>query len=277
MRVQIFDIPSVLKNYVRKIWFFENNRGLPEIDDMMLVAPNGLIRLVIPCKNSFSLRNNEWPQVSREDKMVLIGICDLPLFVDFIKDEPSAMIGVEFSPLGAYHFFHLRQSEIKNHAYLLTDILDKSYLQIEEQIANARDINLKVKLLKQFLYDLFLKNDSDLIFEYCVNKITHSEGNVSIKQLANETGYSSRWLNVKFDERLGISPKSLCSILRFHYFYSAMIKKDERVLKSKTFFDLYYDQSHFIKDFKRFTGLTPTQFVSMNNNFCRLFYVDYLS
>ncbi len=273
MKVQIFNIPYGLKNYISKIWFFEKNSGLPEPDDMMLVAPNGLVRLVIPCYNSFSLKNDEWLQRAKEDKMMLIGIHDLPILVDFERNYPSAMLGIEFSPLGAYRFFHLRQTEIKNRSFLLTDIMDKTILKIEEQIANAGDINLKVKLLMQFLLDFFRESSSDLIFEYCVNKIIYSKGHVSIEQLATETGYSGRWLNMKFNQRLGLTPKNLCSIFRFHHFYSSMIIQDEKILKSKAFFDLYYDQSHFIRDFKRFTGITPTRFESTNNNFCKLFYI----
>lgn len=275
MRVQLIDIPYPLKGYIENIWFFESNRSLPATDDRMLVAPNGLIRLVIPCQNRFSIKSKGQPEVAKENEMLLVGICDLPLFVDFKRDEPSAMIGVQFSPLGSYHFFHIRQREIKNHAHMLTDVLGKRARQAEEQIANAGNIDLKVKLLKQFLFDLFVKSKSDLIFEYCVNQITCSKGSISVKRLENETGYSSRWLNRKFDEQLGVSPKNLCSILRFHHFYSAMMKKDERFLASKAFFDFYFDQSHFIKDFKRFTGLTPTQFENINNNFCKLFYIDY--
>ena len=273
MKVQVFNIPYGLKKYISKIWFFEKNGGFPDPDDMMLVAPNGLVRLVIPCYKSFLLKNDEWLQRATEDKMTLIGIHDLPIFVDFHRDHPSAILGVEFSPLGAYRFFHLRQTEIKNRSFLLSDIVDKTILKIEGQIANAGDVNLKVELLMQFLFDFFKESNGDLIFEYCVDKIIHSKGNVSIEQLAIETGYSGRWLNMKFNDRLGLTPKSLCSIFRFHHFYSSMIISEEQVLKSKAFFDFYYDQSHFIKDFKRFTGLTPSRFESINNNFCRLFYI----
>jgi AraC-like DNA-binding protein len=272
MKIQVFGIPHALKNYVTKIWFFEKDKGFPDIDDMMLVAPNGLIRLVIPCQNKFQLKNEEYLHVAKEDKLMLIGFNDIPLFVDFEKNEPLQLLGVEFSPLGAYLFFHIRQSEIKNRFYLLSDILDKNSLQIEEQIANAPNINLKVKLLIQFLLSLFVKSNNDLIFEHCISNIIASRGNISVNELAAKTGYSSRWINMKFDERMGSSPKNLCSIIRFHNFYAPMMTKDEGILKSKAFFDFYYDQSHFIKDFKKFTGLTPTQFERKNNNFCSLFY-----
>ncbi|RXF71611.1 helix-turn-helix domain-containing protein [Arcticibacter tournemirensis] len=273
MKVKVFNIPHELKNYILKISFFESNSGLPDPNDMMLVAPSGLVRLVIPCNNNLSLRNDEWLQLAKEDKMMLIGIHDLPIVVDFEKGHPSALLQVEFSPLGAYRFFHLRQTEIKNRSFPVSDILDKSAPGIEERIVNTADIDVKIKLLTQFLLYYFEKSDNDLIFEHCVNRIINSHGNVSIEQLATETGYSGRWLNMKFKERLGLNPKSLCSILRFHLFYSAIMIQDEEILKSKAFFDFYYDQAHFIKDFKRFTGFTPGLFESTNNNFCRLFYM----
>lgn len=277
MKVQVFNIPHGLKNYIPKIWFFEKESGFPDPDDRMLVAPNGLVRLVIPCHNSFSLKNDEWLQQAKQNRIMLVGIHDLPIFVDFERSHPSALLGVEFSPVGAYRFFHLRQAEIKNRSFRLSDIMNKTISEIEDQIANASDVNHKVKLLTQFLFKLLRESNDDLIFEYCVSKIIHVRGNISVEQLASETGYSCRWLNMKFNERLGLTQKSLCSIFRFHQFYSSMITHNEKILKSGAFFDFYYDQSHFIKDFKRFTGITPTRFESSNNNFCRLFYDDFQS
>lgn len=95
---------------------------------------------------------------------------------------------------------------------------------------------------------------------------------VSIKEIETQTGYSKRYLDMLFKEHVGVSPKRLASIARFQIFYELWAKG-----KSKTFFkdDLYtyyYDQSHFIKEFKRFTGFTPQRFAEINNEFGRIFY-----
>ncbi len=101
-----------------------------------------------------------------------------------------------------------------------------------------------------------------------------SKGRVSVKSLEKETGYSSRWLHTKFIQKVGISPKSFSSVIRFQQFYQAWARNNEKHFFQKDFYDFYYDQSHFIKEFKRFTGLAPTKFAIKENEFGRIFYKD---
>jgi hypothetical protein len=75
-------------------------------------------------------------------------------------------------------------------------------------------------LLKQFL-----RQSEDSIFEYCVEKIKLSEGKITLKELEKKTGHSSRWMNMKFTEKLGISPKNLASIIRFKQYYETLCGK----------------------------------------------------
>ena len=74
--------------------------------------------------------------------------------------------------------------------------------------------------------------------------------------MEKKTGYSSRWLNMKFTDKIGASPKNLSSITRFKQYYQAVASKDENPFLK----NYYYDQADFIRTFKRFTGLTPTEF-----------------
>lgn len=271
MRLQHIDIHPALKGYIEKIWVFESSGRVP-YDDMKLIVPNGLLKLTIPFRNGISGKNDVCYHLSKEHQMTLIGICDLPATVDVEHDTASGTIGVEFNPIGAYRFFKLKQSEIKNQIHLLTDIFGKTAFQIQEVIANAETTEEKVKLLQQFLLTLFLKNESDLILEYCVRKIKSSNGSVSVKQLEKETGFSSRWLHMKFDEKIGVSPKNLCAITRFQFCYQALTQNNEEISGQRNFYNLYYDQAHFIKEFKRFTGLPPVKFENQMNDFGKIFY-----
>ncbi|HYG14269.1 MAG TPA: hypothetical protein VEC12_00845, partial [Bacteroidia bacterium] len=83
-----------------------------------------------------------------------------------------------------------------------------------------------------------------------------------------------RWLHMKFMERAGISPKNLASIVRFQQFYTALAQNREKDFLQKEFYDFYYDQSHFIKDFKRFTGLPPAKLAMSENEFGKIFYKE---
>jgi AraC-like DNA-binding protein len=150
--------------------------------------------------------------------------------------------------------------------------LGKQGRLLVEMTENAGCASEKIHLLQQFLLRQLSLHQEDRVFEYCVEKITASKGKVTIKELEKKTGYSSRWLNMKFDERLGVSPKNLSSIIRFKEYYKIFIDPQKDSRSRKDYYELYYDQSHFIKDFKRFTGLAPTRFEKQMNEFGERYY-----
>ena len=272
MRLQHIIPHPLLKGYIEKMWVFESTGRVPN-DDMKLVVPNGRIKLVIPFRNGLSGKMEDgWFHLSKEHSITLIGIADIPAIIESEKDCKAGTIGVEFSPHGAYRFFHLRHSEIKNQIHPLTDILGNIAKQLEEKIANTESVNSKVCLLQQFLLKLFSQNEADSIFDYCVQKIKLTKGKINISDLEKETGYGSRWLHMKFIDKIGISPKNLSSIIRFQQYYQTLATSQEKVFMKKDFYNYYYDQSHFIKEFKRFTGLSPVRFENANNDFGKIFY-----
>ena len=266
MKIQHIPVHPMLKGYVEKIWVFESDGKVPD-DDMKLIVPNGLVKLIIPFKNGLHGKMEGWELTSAENKVTLIGICDKPSIVDIQEDAASGSIGVEFNPMGVYRFFSIRQSEIRNTIHLFTDVFGRQAAVLEEMLVNEPFVNEKLRIIERFLLSMF-NTKEDSVFEYCTQKIAHTKGLVTVKQLEKETGYSSRWLHMKFDEKIGISPKNLCAITRFHTAYQSItfnVGEDD-------IYNLYYDQAHFIREFKRFTGLPPAKFEKMVNEFDKIFY-----
>ncbi len=263
----------LLKNYIEKMWIFESS-GKMSLDDMKLVVPNGNIKLTVSYKNGIVAAMNGKTFASKEHDITLTGLIDVPVILDVDKDVATETIGIEFSPQGAYRFFHLAFNHIQNQIYSLNDLLGNIGKQLTEQINNATSVQQKTGLLQQFLLKQLSLQDEDLIFEYCVEKIISSKGKVTVKELEKKTGYSSRWLNMKFNNNLGISPKNLSSIIRFRQYYQSFIIGNERSFFKNDFYELYYDQSHFIKHFKRFTGLSPAKFEKQINNFGESYYKE---
>jgi AraC-like DNA-binding protein len=237
-------------------------------------VPNGHIKLSVAFRNGIVASMNGRVFTSREQNISLTGLVDIPVILDADEDVSTGTIVVEFSPQGAYRFFHLSLNDIKNQIHPLTDILGIVAKQLEEQISNVDGVAGKVSLLQQFLLKQFTLQAEDSIFEYCVAKITSSKGKITIQQLEKKTGYSSRWLNMKFKEKLGVSPKNLSTIIRFNQYYNAVANNDEMDFMQNAFYDYYYDRSHFLKEFKRFTGLSHLGFENATNNFGKLFYKE---
>jgi len=260
-----------LQKYIGKVWVFESGSLMPA-DDIKLVVPNGRMRLLIPFKNGIAATIDETLYQSKEGLITLTGIVDIPSRPELGPN--TGTIGIEFNPIGAYRFFSLRFSDINNKIIPINDLAGKMARELQEQISNAETVDNKLALLQQFLLKKLLLKAEDAIFEYCIDKITATKGKITVKELEKKTGYSSRWLNIKFTEQLGISPKSLSSIIRFKQYYNAVANNKETEFLKNDLYDYYYDQAHFLKDFKRFTGHSHHGFYDQPNIFGKLFYRD---
>lgn len=271
MKFRLFEPVSPLKGYVEKIWSFESNEPLPD-DDIKLIVPNGKLLLILPFQNGLVGKKKEKIYLAKQNKMALVGISDCPSVVNSKTSGPTGTIGVEINAMGAYRFFHLKLGNITNELNDLTDLLGKSGGVVEQKIVDMINIEGKVHVLQQFLHSLLLQQEKDPLFEYCVHQIEATDGDIKVGELEDDTGYSSRWLNMKFQERLGMSPKSLSSIVRFQQYYQALMANNTGFFNRKAFYDHYYDESHFIKEFKKFTGYPPSTLIQSNNDFGSMFY-----
>ena len=103
------------------------------------------------------------------------------------------------------------------------------------------------------------------IESYMRKRIYESKGNISIGELAAETGYSECYIRRVFEEVHGISPKVFEKIVRFQNMLDRMDKESFRGIGDIALESGYYDQSHMIKDFKNYTGMTPEHYQKLLN------------
>ena len=171
------------------------------VDDMKLVVPNGNIKLTVSYQNGIVAAINGKTFASKEHDITLTGLVDVPVILDVDKDVATETIGIEFSPQGAYRFFHFTLNDIQNQIYSLSDVLGNTGKRLIEQINNTTSVQQKINVLQQFLLKQLSLHREDLIFEYCIEKITASKGRITVKELEKKTGYSSRWLNIKFNDK----------------------------------------------------------------------------
>lgn len=261
----------LLRTYIEKMWLFKSSGKMPA-DDMKLVVPNGNIKLTVSYQNGIVAAVNGKPFASKEHDITLTGMMDVPVILDVENDTATETIGLELTPKGAYRFFHFSLNDIQNKIYSLSDVLGNIGKQLVEQMNNTTSVQQKITLLQRFLLKQLSLHQEDLIFEYCIEKITDSRGSITIQELEKKTGYSSRWLNMKFNDKLGVSPKNLSSIIRFKQYYQAFVNGNETSFFKNDYYELYYDQSHFIKAFKRFTGFPPTKLEKQINDFGESYY-----
>lgn len=101
------------------------------------------------------------------------------------------------------------------------------------------------------------------ILEHVVDEILKTKGSITEKELSIETGYSERYLNRLFHEKIGVNPKLYSKMIRFQSALTNINQNYSLTLTEQALRLGYYDQAHFIRDFKSFSGMTPKKYSKM--------------
>lgn len=174
----------------------------------------------------------------------------------------SAGIGtllVYFTETGWMQFSRCPAHELFNRSVALPDVLDgKEVTVIEEQLALAQTDAQRIQLLNRFFLQQIKEQAPDTLVAEALRLIYASGGNIQIRQLNEKLFTSQSPLEKRFRKLVGTTPKKFASIVRFNSVLQNLDKG--RSLTDLCYEYQYFDQAHFIKDFKRYTGETPERF-----------------
>lgn len=262
-----------LSPYVAKMHVFESSGRLPALDKKLIV-PNANLKLTLTYRNGIVAHIAGKPFMQSENELSLTGLIDRPVMLDPQEDTQTGTIIIEFNPLGAYRLFRLTYADIRNQIVEMEDLIGNRIKGLQGQLAEATTLNLKLQLLQNFLIKQLEKAAPDPIYDFCINRISDSKGLITVAQLEKETGYSSRWLHKKFLLHLGTGPKNLSEIVRFKQFYQMYSMIGHLHGLKDPIYLYYYDQSHFLRAFKRFTGTTPTELQNSPNELATKHYTS---
>ncbi len=179
----------------------------------------------------------------------------------FAVDQSFGIFGCTLYPFAIPKLFGFPAIELTDHDPNLSAMLGASGAELEERMMLAPGNRVRAKILSAFLERCLEDNRRDLSpVTASIRRMIDLHGVVNIRSLAKEQFMSERTFERKFKEFSGFRPKLFSRILRFQ----AAIKEDHK-LNSLT--DIahkfgYYDQSHFINDFREFTGYSPMKYFS---------------
>lgn len=187
-------------------------------------------------------------------------------FMDVEMEKQTGCIAICFNPGVAYNFFSLPMNEVSDTVtdlkYLWKDIAS----EVEEKIFEATNNQQRVNIIQQYLYThLIKKRKTDKAIEHCLWQINYLKGQLSAKQLSEKINISQRQLGRKFNSYIGLSPKEFIRTNRFIHSLEHLKKYPAINLTEIAYESGYYDQAHFIHDYKEFSGLTPGDLIASDN------------
>jgi AraC-like DNA-binding protein len=130
---------------------------------------------------------------------------------------------------------------------------------IEDQLSAATGNGQRIQIIEQFLLSKLYDHKTDNLIAAALEKIRQAKGIIRIKDLADTLCISQDAFEKRFRRVAGVSPKQFSFIVRMKAIIGNGIR--EHTLAETAFNAGYFDQPHFNKDFKLFTGQTPTEFL----------------
>lgn len=177
--------------------------------------------------------------------------------INYLKDTSTIII--LFKEAGATAFFKEPLHELFEESVSLDNFITQQKISIiEEQLAEAKNNNQRVAIIEAFLLSKLYDYNPDKLIINAIQKIHSTNGSVKIKELSETFYISHDAFEKRFRKIVGASPKQFASIIRMKSIINQ--KKPSQSLTDTAFDAGYFDQPHFNKDFKLFTGQTPTVF-----------------
>jgi AraC-like DNA-binding protein len=168
---------------------------------------------------------------------------------------------VFFREAGAVQFFRQPLHELFRESVSLDNFMLRSELLfLEEELAEAKSEDKRISAVERFLIARLKNTEPDKLVLTALALIHKSKGNIRISELVDQLNISQSPLEKRFRHAVGASPKKFASIVRLKNIVQQHTPKSS--LTELGYQAGFYDQAHFIKEFKNFTGETPEKFFS---------------
>ena len=180
-------------------------------------------------------------------------------------DENTHQLGIVLKPTGLFHLFGVPLYEFTNERLDLRSIGPTDFRDIEEKLLTLDDDLTRIKFLESILLKILSNRDySRDGVDIAADQILSSYGNVRVTNLLQQAFMSRRKFERHFFKKVGLSPKYYARIRRFGFLCSMMAGSRQVQWNQLLHRVGYYDQSHFIRDFREFSGSSPTKYLETN-------------
>ncbi len=255
-------IPSApLNEFIDFFYYYKDYNPSHEIERLL---PNGEVQVIFELTEhpKYIYDNHSLKEIQSCQQVWFSGFRTEPITIP--SGQESEMVVVQFRRGRAYPFLNAPMFRLTNYVVDAELVLRQEILEIRGLMIEAQTPDEKLKILESALERCYLSQLKENAFvDFALERIWHQPAQASIREVIGQTGYSQKHIIKLFKDYVGVTPKEYLKVIRFQ----KVIQQIESNVSSINWPSLayesgYYDQSHFISDFKAFSGFTPTQYMN---------------
>ncbi|EID73866.1 AraC family transcriptional regulator [Imtechella halotolerans K1] len=251
-----------LKSLVSCYWTLEVPKQIET--QKQRIVPDGCIEMAFILGDDIKRYTSDKEFLLQPRAMVL-GQTIEPFFI-----EPTGLvntIAIRFYPYGFANFISEPIENLVNKETSLEQLFGfETATDLEQNIINAKDTEHRINIIEEFLLNRLNEEKTiNAIVKNTVDSLLSTNGSVSISSIFKDNPSKRRQLERNFRKQIGVSPKQLGKLIRLQTALKMLLNQQSENLTDIAYNSEYFDQAHFIKDFREFTGINPKEFITHEN------------
>ncbi|OUR95786.1 hypothetical protein A9Q84_14895 [Halobacteriovorax marinus] len=249
-----------LKDFVQAIWFTENPTNTEELTFKIFNDCGATI--VFNYGDALSYEQNQYTLDTKKECSAIGPSKDL---LRMIFNGKVLSVGIHFYPATGHHFFNCPMDELSDKLFKMTDEYFSGgvelYSKLEQAFAKSGDRLEVISLIEEHLKTL-LKNTKSKPQSALINilKGIHMNHEITLEELSNKFDISLRDIQRLFKTYVGVSPKVYMRLNKVKHVKERIANDEFESLTQLSMDSGYFDQAHFIRDFKAFMEETPKKY-----------------
>jgi AraC-like DNA-binding protein len=258
-------VPSPpLDRFIASIWYCES---APRPLSLERILPTGAAQLIVNLREDRTrLYHPETGAIAESSGTILAGVSTRFTIID--TDDQEHVAGVSFRPGGISVFFSTPAYELCDADVPVESLWSRARAtRLREQLLAAPTPAARIDILERTMLAAWQSHAVDPAIAFALENFAGLPDTAHIPAIAERIGLSPKRLVERFKAAVGITPKRYCRILRFQRAL-ASAEGGRRVDWTRIALDCgYFDQAHFIHDFRSFAGITPTGYDACRTQF----------
>jgi len=241
--------PLELSGFINKIWLF-NSAAFTDIGKNFRILPDYTSSLIFTSGSS-----------AKRQQVFLVGPNTLPIQIQHFPKQLSC--GFRFKPAILPSLLGVSPSISLDKVIPLNEIINEaSYKTLVNEFFSIISVKKKIAVFSVFINGFSnVPNAKQTELYKIIDVMLSSDGSVKLETIYDSLNISSRQFQRNFIAATGLTPKEFCKIVRFHTLANKLVKNNFRHYDALVEMG-YYDQSHYYREFKEFTGMLPGAFES---------------
>lgn len=254
-----YDPSPLLQRHIKFYYLFEQVESAG--DTYSLVMPDGCIEINFNLQSPY-LRKDQNGKVKKQDDFYLLSRFSERYYLQ--NTGNIRMIGIRFYPWGIRPFIDYTANEITDKLLEPDAVFGSRIKSLSEQVLNISCPEKAIEVIERFFVrQLYRCGKEDLMIANAAFRILSSGGKIEINSLLASCNVSLRRLEQRFNESIGVSPRFFTKLVRFQYALRQLNKQKEKSSLTEIAYESgYFDQSHFIRDFRFFSDTTPGAYLA---------------